>query len=251
MGVQSKKKLFLLLIISIVFAVSSIFAGWTYAEKRDQSTLSGKEKIGTTQKKTSNTKKNQPVENVTIEDLFSDEDHIYLNEQLTSEMLKAAKKQLPEEQQTLVDQANAKFNVLQTVAKLFNETPLKGASLNDNAKMMDDVSEEEIKSILELINGLPQDGFSDDLKKIVTNEEEIEEVDSQSWDMTQGDVAYAAQMLDNVVKDGKVISGFTMEAYQNARTAIDALPEGSDKKAMKKELKKVEDAMTSMGIPFE
>ena len=41
MGVQSKKKLFLLLIVSMVFAVASILVGWVYAEKRDQAIVAG------------------------------------------------------------------------------------------------------------------------------------------------------------------------------------------------------------------
>ena len=56
MGVQSKKKLFLLLIVSMVFAVASILVGWVYAEKRDQAIVAGDKTIATTEKKNTNKK---------------------------------------------------------------------------------------------------------------------------------------------------------------------------------------------------
>lgn len=255
MGVQSKKKLFLLLIVSMVFAVASILVGWMYAEKRDQAIVAGDKTIATTEKKNTNKKANKKTSNnVTLADLFDGDDHIYLNEQLTADMIKTAKKNLPAEEQGLVDQAKAKFNVLHTVNGLFTEAPLKGRVVNEEATMLDDVTDKEKESAMELVNGLPNDAFSATLMAVLQGDESVATEDenvSASWDTTEADVAYADQMLANVVKDGEVITGFTMEAYQNARTAIDALPEGSDKKAMKKELKKVEDAMTSMGIPFE
>lgn len=254
MGVQSKKKLFLLLIVSMVFAVASILVGWVYAEKRDQAIVAGDKTIATTEKKNTNKKANKKASNnVTLADLFDGDDHIYLNEQLTADIIKTAKKNLPAEEQGLVDQAKAKFNVLHTVNGLFTEAPLKGRVVNEEAIMLDDVTDKEKESAMELVSGLPDDAFSATLMAVLQGDEPAatEENVSASRATTEADVVYADQMLANVVKDGEVVTGFTMEAYQNARTAIDALPEGSDKKAMKKELKKVEDAMTSMGIPFE
>ena len=79
--------------------------------------------------------------------MFDGDDHIYLNEQLTADMIKTAKKNLPPEEQGLVDQAKAKFNVLHTVNGLFTEALLKGRVVNEEATMLDDVTDKEKKRV--------------------------------------------------------------------------------------------------------
>ncbi len=64
-------------------------------------------------------------------------------------------------------------------------------------------------------------------------------------------VIQAEERINEIVEDGTVISGFTMEQYLAARDAIKALPESSDKERLLDKLALVEQAMTNMGIEYE
>lgn len=251
---MSRRKSFLVL-LSAVFAVGSIFLGVQYSNKSNRELVGEVEQDKTSSKdskKSKDANKKETAKKITAISLFLDSDKVFLATNINDDQLSKVRKEIKgnASEQQIFDEAEEKWKVLKEVNQLFDGNVLKGKEVQ-KATLKKDVNASDIERVSSIINDkLKEDGFSKKLLAII-NEDNTETEDLSSLDFeSNSDIAYAKSLVDGIVKNGEVITGFTMEGYQNANGAVQALIDSPEKTYLQEQIKKVEDAMTAMGITY-
>lgn len=235
----------LALILSVVFALCAVFFGNMYAQSRTRN------ETGTS------TEKQHKVATSGIEgqiaSLYFSDKKDFLSKDISSEQISAVEDSLSEASKlekfaTEIKDVNERFTIQKNLNQLFEEPALNGNTFNEDNVLKSGVGSSEIKKLATQINQVSkQDAFHESILAYLSA---FTDSDLASTDRSEA-VIQAEERINEIVEDGTVISGFTMEQYLAARDAIKALPESSDKERLLDKLALAEQAMTNMGIEYE
>lgn len=258
---------YLLLILAAAFAVGSILIGMKYsANKQSPAT--------TTETITAKTNKNKDSANKSVSGLFLNQDHVFLKEDISDELITQAEGTLNKndaDEVKLFETAKVKWEIQKSLNNLFEQPALVGGTVTANAHYKQGVSASDKEAVSQKLS---QSGISDEFANKVavilnstygagstnsTSSTSSSEGTHTNTDLSlltpsesdTFEVSRAKEQLSHVVHNGEVVSGFTMEGYQNAKEAIAVVPAGEVKDVMVSQLKLVETAMDNMGITYE
>lgn len=239
-GVLLKKRgKYVMVLAAAIFAAGSFFAGNYYSKKSDDPQINAPKKV--------------PTKVVGVEALFLDSTYVYLAKDINEQKVTDASSEIrgDSESEKLYEQANQKWLALSSLNQLFETEPLVGDEVM-NAKIKKDVESSVVDQTKQLINGLPEDSFSETLRSLVAKAEQEMTPSGEGFDLTRTpEISQANTLVRYVVQDGVVLDGFTLEGYQNAKAAVNALPQSQERTFLGEELKLVETTMTNMGIFYE
>ena len=256
---------YLLLILAAAFAVGSILIGMKYSANKQSP-------AATTETVTKS--KNQQAANKSVDGLFLNQDHVFLSEDISDELISQVETTVKKEDAadvSLFEAAKVKWDIQKSLNDLFEQPALVGSTVTANVHYKDSVSASDKETVSDKLS---QSGISDEFANKVavilnstygtgstsattttsSSEGAKKNTDLSLLNPSESDsfeVSHAKEQLSHVVHNGEVVSGFTMEGYQNAKEAVAVVPVGKVKDLMTSQLKLVETAMDNMGISYE
>lgn len=249
---------YLMVGLALLFAVGSIVIGMNYSSRRI--TQADTKKVVKETKQTKAKKSPQKEADV----LFFDQEHIFLAEDITDTYVDVVASKIDQKDQdevALFEEGKLKWSIQKALNELFTEPVLVGDRVTE-ASYKDTTTEEKKTAVATMLTGSGlNDEFATTVSKILGQEGKVAEVDQEDKkvDATlvapnlddSPEIQNAKTQLAYVVQNGEVVSGFTMEGYDLAKSAIAAVPAGDVKQALVEQLRLVETAMTNMGISYE
>lgn len=259
---------YLAVLLSGIFAFGSVVSGSIYAKKRNQEVVST---AVVADQKTEKTKEPAAVTNASSSDIlkkvYLTDSHDFLQPDLTADQLTTARSGADqiidqaerEEIEKLINIAGMKLAILNDVNALYASPVLKGDEIDSHAKLKDGKTAADVedmkKKVEEESNG---DAFYQKILAILGSHPEVEGTASPQASTEQDaaadhpeNVANARQLVETIVKDGKMNPDFTMEQYEQARDAVKSLPEGPQKQELSKDIETIQNALKNMGIAYE
>lgn len=228
---------YIVVLLSAIFAIGAIVIGMKYSSSKipkDTTVSSGLVENSTT---------------LTVNDLFLDQNHVFLAEDITDSYIDKVKETVDEsdsEALNLLNTAIQKWSIQKALNQLFTAPALIGSRIVADPIFADGVTTADKQGVSDAV---ASSGMADEFTAAVQS------ILGGSTTSTSGSgtgtSAVARERLSLLVVNGVVTSDFTLETYNNARDAVAALPIGDDRTELAAELKLVENAMTQMGVLFE
>lgn len=258
-----------ILLISAIFAVASVGVGSVYSKKKAEQIIHGD--LSQYKKKSSNKPHGEQIGQVDsdieekINKLFLNDEKVYLAQGLSVDQIaniRSSIERLPdseekEKSEKLLNEAGRKLAIQTTLNSFFEHPVLNGDTVSESLVVKQTVTEDQINDLKNTVNEQSNgDGFYEKVNQILSQihpsgvKTETTTTDSAGHIATPEDVQYAQALIDEIIVDGNVRSDFTMAQYENANAAVKALPEGAEKTELMQEIKKIQEAMTNMGISY-
>lgn len=240
------QKKYVVVLLSAVFAVASIIAGVQYSRSR----------AAKIDKEVSVTENNGGGKSTKaqVSDLYLNENFIYLAKDIDDDMLAQAKETIGDDEQAriLYDQAQEKWGVLKGLKQLFKTAPLKGDKVDEAAKIKAEVTNQDVVTVRKMTDSLPNDEFKTTVTNILSNVnvQDTNSTNTSSSSQEQvnsAEVTSAQQQLQTVYMNGALVENPSLVNYYAARTAINALPDSSEKDALVAELIAAYEALIALG----
>ncbi|WP_314063056.1 hypothetical protein [uncultured Vagococcus sp.] len=226
---------YIVVLLSAIFAMGAIVIGMKYSSSKIPKDTTATSSVA--EKPTS----------LSVNDLFLDQNHVFLGEDITDSYIDKVKETMDQGNQEdlgLLNSAIQKWNIQKALNQLFTTPALVGSRVTDNPTMAEGVTEADKQQV---IASVASSGLTDEFATTVKN---ILGTTSSSGSVETGGSAVAKERLSLLVIDGAVTSDFTLESYNNARDAIAALPMGEERTELAAQLKLVENAMDQMGVQY-
>lgn len=254
-------------VLSALFAIVSIGAGMIYSHKKSEwathSDLSQFKKKEQTKVVDNKEEKMDTSIEEDINHLFLNNEKVYLSPKLSVDQIanvRTAVEKLPngdekEQFEKLLNEAGRKLAIQTTLNSFFEQPVLSGETVAESRTMKSTITQSQIDDLNNVVNEQSNgDGFYEKVKQIleqihvsnpVTESEPGTETGTKS-----AEAEHAQALIDEIIVNGAVQSDFTMAQYENANAAVQGLPEGAEKAALMQEIKKIQEAMTNMGISY-
>lgn len=256
---------YLILLFSFVFSVSVTVLGWQHS--KNQQKIVDNEVLAASEKKVSTTDQGATD---AVNALYLDDNHIYLSQSISDSTI-----DLASEKVNSLSEGNVKNNLLGNLTdvkkrwslikaanQLFDMPVISGDTVNSSVKVKSSISSSDIDSVqtqidssgindsftnsLDTVLDLAYDDIGDITNELTSSSSSLTNSSSEDTELTRT----AQTAIDKLIKNGTVVSDFTMDDYRTAKTAIDALPSGDAKDGFLEKLALVQKRMSDMGLDY-
>lgn len=258
---------YLILLFSFVFSVSVTVLGWQHS--KNQQKIVDNEVLAASEKEFTSTDQDATD---ALNALYLDDEHIYLAQSISDSTIDLATEKVNSLSDGSVKNnllgnltdVNKRWTLIKATNQLFDMPVISGNTVNSSVKLKSSTTKTDIDSVQTQINNSGiNDEFTNSVKSIISlanDEYEDASVEatssstiatnssSSSEDSELNKTAQSA--IDKLVKNGTVVTEFTMDDYKNAKNTIDMLPSGEAKDEFLEKLALVQKRMSDMGLDY-
>ncbi|MBP1041293.1 hypothetical protein I6N95_09765 [Vagococcus sp. BWB3-3] len=228
---------YIVVLLSAVFAFGAIIVGMKYSSSKiPKDTTTSSSAV-------------EKTTNLSVNDLFLDQNHVFLGEDITDSYIDKVKETVDQgnqEEVALLNSAIQRWTIQKALNQLFTAPALIGSRVVESPTLAEGVTEADKQQVVASVDS---SGITDEFATTVKEILGATTSTSGSGNLS-GDSAVAQERLSHLVVDGVVMPDFTLESYNNARDAIAALPMGEERTELAAQLKLVENAMDQMGVQY-
>lgn len=241
---MGKKSRMFILLFAMIFAVGSIVFGYQYNEKK-QKQYSKEEVVKEVPKKEAK------PESLTekIDELYVKEANDFLTENAATGDLSQLEKEVTDSKQTEVkeymEKTLDKQKVIIALNDLFVTPALTNNHFDPQAELKPDVEQTNINQVGNWTNMQDEDLFYSGIHNYLSERGLLQE------DVNQVSASQIQEWLNMIMSEGIVVNDFTLEQYDQIRSAVEALPRGSEKESLSQELIKLQESLDLMGVSYE
>lgn len=234
------------LFISIVFAMGAFVVGSRY-EKKQTSMLGETSKVETKEPKSKMESKSDSKTKQDLTSLYSDQKKGFLENDVTKQKINSFEKSAKsEEEQKMMKDLNKRLNIQTKFNELFVEPVLVGETFKKDVQLKKgpDSVEAKEKLVKDVKEVKEKDAFYEGILEHLGSNEEQDFSDYSA----SGEVAQ--ETINRIILGGQVQSDFTLDDYYAAKSAVDSLPQGSEKESLMSQIEQIQTALTNMGIVY-
>lgn len=227
---------YIVVLLSAFFAVGAIVIGMKYSSSKIPKDT------------TANSSVVEKPTNLSVNDLFLDQSHVFLAEDITDSYIDKVKETTDAEntdELTLLNSAIQKWAIQKRLNQLFTTPALVGSRVVESPVLADGVTAADKQEVVASVDSSGiTDEFATTVKKILGG-------NGTSTSGGMGDSAVASEKLNRLfTSPGAVNPNLQIDDYDSARDEIASLPAGADRDSLVAQLRVVENTLTAWGSSF-
>lgn len=228
---------YIVVLLSALFAVGAIVIGMKYSSSKIPKDT------------TANSSAVEKPTNLSVNDLFLDQSHVFLAEDITDSYIDKVKEMTAAdntEALTLLNSAIQKWTIQKQLNQLFTTPALIGSRVVESPTLAEGVTSADKQLVIASVDS---SGITDDFAVTVKN---ILGSDGTSTTGSgAGDNTVAAEKVNRLfTSPGVVNPNIQIDDYDSARDEIASLPAGSERDSLVAQLRVVENTLTAWGSNF-